>query len=186
VLVHQSIYDDFGSVCARRAVAHRLTFDPRHGGAVVSQEQLDRIRITSALPVTRSAGAVGGNRHGDIGYYFEPTIFTGVRNDMRIAQEEVFGPVMCMLPFETEDEVYAIANDVEYGLAAGVWTNDLARAHRAARRLKAGTVWINTYGEVSPTIPYGGVKQSGHGRTLGEQSLDELMQTKSVWMRLAR
>jgi acyl-CoA reductase-like NAD-dependent aldehyde dehydrogenase len=163
-------------------------FDPAtQVGPVVSQEQLDR--ITRYVGIGRDEGAnvlLGGNRHGDVGFYFEPTIFTSVSNEMRIAQEEIFGPVMCVMPFDTEDEVYSIANDVEYGLAAGVWTSDLALAHRAARRLKAGTVWINTYGEVSPAVPYGGVKQSGHGRTLGESSLDELLQTKSVWMRLAR
>jgi acyl-CoA reductase-like NAD-dependent aldehyde dehydrogenase len=190
VLVQRSIYDDFVARVADASRGMRIgsPFDPEtQVGPVVSQEQLDR--ITRYVGIGRDEGAnvlIGGGRHGSEGYYFEPTIFTSVSNDMRIAQEEIFGPVMCMIPFDTEDEVYAIANDVEYGLAAGVWTNDLARAHRASRRLKAGTVWINTYGEVSPSVPYGGVKQSGHGRTLGEQSLDELMQTKSIWMRLAR
>jgi acyl-CoA reductase-like NAD-dependent aldehyde dehydrogenase len=190
VFVQRPVYEE---LVARVADASRdlrigSPFDPEtQVGPVVSQDQLDR--ITRYVSIGRDEGAqvlLGGNRHGTTGYFVEPTIFTGVSNDMRIAQEEIFGPVMCMLPFDTEDEVYAMANDVEFGLAAGVWTNDLARAHRAARRLKAGTVWINTYGEVSPSVPYGGVKQSGHGRTLGETSLDELLQTKSVWMRLAR
>jgi acyl-CoA reductase-like NAD-dependent aldehyde dehydrogenase len=190
VLVHRSVYDDFVERVADASRGLRIgsPFDPAtQVGPVVSQEQLDR--ITRYVGIGRDEGAnvlLGGNRHGDVGFYFEPTIFTSVSNEMRIAQEEIFGPVMCVMPFDTEDEVYAIANDVEYGLAAGVWTSDLALAHRAARRLKAGTVWINTYGEVSPAVPYGGVKQSGHGRTLGESSLDELLQTKSVWMRLAR
>ena len=127
-----------------------------------------------------------GKRHGDQGYFFEPTIFTGVANSMRIAQEEIFGPVMVAIPFDTEEEAITIANDVEYGLASGVWTNDLSRAHRVSRAINAGTVWVNTYGEVQMSVPYGGMKQSGHGRSLGEESIHELTQTKSVWMRIAR
>ena len=103
---------------------------------------------------------------------------------MRIAQEEIFGPVMSIIPFGSEEEAYAIANDTAYGLAAGVWTNDLGQAHRASRALRAGTVWINTYQMVYPSVPYGGVKHSGHGRNLGAASLDELTQTKSVWMKV--
>jgi acyl-CoA reductase-like NAD-dependent aldehyde dehydrogenase len=95
---------------------------------------------------------------------FEPTIFGGVNNQMRIAREEIFGPVMCVIPFDTEEEAYSIANDTDYGLAAGVWTTNLAWAHRAYRSLRAGTVWINTYQEVNAAVPNGGVNQSGHGR----------------------
>jgi acyl-CoA reductase-like NAD-dependent aldehyde dehydrogenase len=105
---------------------------------------------------------------------------------MRVAREEIFGPVMSVIAFDTEEEAYGIGNDTEYGLAAGVWTTDLARAHRAYRTLKAGTVWVNTYQEVNAAVPYGGVKQSGHGRALGEESLHELLQTKSVWMKVSR
>jgi acyl-CoA reductase-like NAD-dependent aldehyde dehydrogenase len=104
---------------------------------------------------------------------------------MRIAQEEIFGPVMSILKFSDEADAYRIANDTEYGLAAGVWTSDLSRAHRAARALKAGTVWVNTYQMVYPSVPYGGVKQSGHGRNLGEESLADFTQTKSVWMKVS-
>jgi acyl-CoA reductase-like NAD-dependent aldehyde dehydrogenase len=129
---------------------------------------------------------LGGERHGDAGYFFQPTIFGGVNNQMRVAREEIFGPVMCVIPFDTEEEAYGIANDTDYGLSAGVWTNDLARAHRAYRSLRSGTVWVNTYQEVNAAVPYGGVKLSGHGRTLGEESLGELLQTKSVWMKVSR
>jgi phenylacetaldehyde dehydrogenase len=92
--------------------------------------------------------------------------------------------VMGVLKFSSEEETYRIANDVEYGLAAGVWTNDIARAHRATRALRTGTVWVNTYQMVYPSVPYGGVKQSGHGRNLGEASLDDFTQTKSIWMKV--
>jgi acyl-CoA reductase-like NAD-dependent aldehyde dehydrogenase len=125
---------------------------------------------------------LGGARHGSKGYFHQPTIFTGVHNDMRIAREEIFGPVMTVIPFDTEDQAYSIANDTEYGLAAGVWTRDLARAHRASQRLDAGTVWVNTYLRVDPGVSYGGVKQSGFGRNLGMTSIDELTRLKSVWL----
>ena len=149
-------------------------------------EQLDR--VTGYLEVGKKEGAkalCGGERNTsaglDKGYFVKPTVFTGVRNDMRIAQEEIFGPVMGILPFSTEEDAYRIANDVSYGLAAGVWTNDLNRAQRASRALKAGTVWINTYQMVYPSVPYGGVKMSGHGRTLGATSVEEMTTVKSVW-----
>jgi acyl-CoA reductase-like NAD-dependent aldehyde dehydrogenase len=188
VLVQRDVYDDVVDRIASFSNDMRIgsPFDPEVAlGPVVSQDQLER--ITRYVAIGNDEGAEllrGGHRHGDQGYYFEPTIFTGVRNDMRIAQEEIFGPVMAAIPFDTEEEAFRIANDVEYGLAAGMWTNDLARAHRGARALRAGTVWVNTYQEVNPSVPYGGVKLSGHGRTLGEASLDELLQTKSVWMKV--
>jgi acyl-CoA reductase-like NAD-dependent aldehyde dehydrogenase len=186
--VHEQIYDKVVETIVERSRGMRLAggFDPEaEMGPVVSAEQLERIQRYVALGQDEGAElALGGARHGERGYFHEPTVFTGVRNEMTIAQEEIFGPVMSVLRFSSEQEAYRIANDVEFGLAAGVWTNDLALAHRASRSLRVGTVWVNTYQMVFPSVPYGGVKQSGHGRNLGEASLDELTQTKSVWMKV--
>jgi acyl-CoA reductase-like NAD-dependent aldehyde dehydrogenase len=188
VLVHEQVYDKVVETIVERSRGMRLAggFDPEaEMGPVVSAEQLERIQRYVALGQDEGAElALGGARHGERGYFHEPTVFTGVRNEMTIAQEEIFGPVMSVLRFSSEQEAYRIANDVEFGLAAGVWTNDLALAHRASRSLRVGTVWVNTYQMVYPSVPYGGVKQSGHGRNLGEASLDEFTQTKSVWMKV--
>ena len=189
VLVHESVYDEVIDRVVEGSRDMRIAggFDPEAAiGPLVSAEQLERVQ--RYVSIGRDEGAqlvLGGERHGDVGYFHQPTVFTDVQNDMRIAQEEIFGPVMSVLKFSDEADAYTIANDVEFGLAAGVWTSDLSRAHRAARALKTGTVWVNTYQMVYPSVPYGGVEQSGHGRNLGEASLDELTQTKSVWMKVA-
>jgi phenylacetaldehyde dehydrogenase len=186
VLVHTSLYDEFVNriVDGTKPLKIGPGMDPASEmGPVVSAAQLERIKKYVAIGQEEGAELVlGGHQVGDKGYFHEPTVFTGVRNEMRIAQEEIFGPVMGILPFSSEDEAYRIANDVSYGLAAGVWTNDLNRAQRATRALKAGTVWVNTYQMVYPSVPYGGVKLSGHGRTLGAQSIEEMTSIKSVWM----
>jgi aldehyde dehydrogenase (NAD+) len=136
----------------------------------------------------RGAGRGGARAErpecGD-GWFVEPTIYTGVNNRMRIAQEEVFGPVLSVIPFKDEEEAVAVANDVVYGLAAGVWTQDIRRAIEIPQRIQAGTVWVNTYRAVSFLSPFGGYKRSGLGRESGQEAIQEYMQTKSIWISTA-
>jgi acyl-CoA reductase-like NAD-dependent aldehyde dehydrogenase len=186
VLLHESIHDDVVEriIAGSRDMVIGSGFDPATQlGPLVSAAQLDRVEHYVSVGQEEGAElALGGHRHGDVGYFHEPTVFTGVRNDMRIAQEEIFGPVMSVLRFGSEAEAYAIANDSEYGLGAGVWTNDLGLAYRASRALRTGQVWVNTYQMGYPTVAYGGVKASGHGRMQGRPTIDELTHIKSVWM----
>jgi aldehyde dehydrogenase (NAD+) len=116
------------------------------------------------------------------GWFVEPTVFTNVHNGMRIAREEVFGPVLVVIPFDHEEEALAIANDSPYGLAAGVWTGDIGRAIRMSERIEAGTVWVNCYRAVSFMAPFGGYKRSGFGRESGHEAIDAYLQTKTVWI----
>jgi len=122
---------------------------------------------------------------GGKGYFIEPTIFDNVDNQMKIAQEEIFGPVLATIPFDDVDHVAELANQNIYGLAAAVWTNDVKKAHRVARELKAGTVWINAYNLYDVALPFGGFKQSGFGRELGMHAIEHYTELKSVWLNLA-
>ena len=188
VLVQRSVYDDVVNrmVESSRGIKIGGAFEEgTEMGPLISDQQLSR--VTEYVGIGQQEGAellLGGSKVGSGGYFHEPTIFAGVDNGMRIAQEEIFGPVMSVIPFDDEDDAYRIANDTDFGLAAGVWTNDLSRAHRAYRALRAGTVWVNTYQEVNAAVPYGGVKQSGHGKTLGSESLEAYLTTKSVWIKV--
>jgi acyl-CoA reductase-like NAD-dependent aldehyde dehydrogenase len=155
-------------------------------GPLISEEQLDR--VMGYIESGREEGAevvTGGSAHPEgppgNGYYVEPTIFTGVDDGMRIAREEIFGPVLAAMPYDDLDEVAARANDTEYGLAAGVWTGDLAAAHRLAAKLKAGSVYINTWGDSDAAAPFGGFKASGIGREMGHANLDAYLELKTVW-----
>jgi acyl-CoA reductase-like NAD-dependent aldehyde dehydrogenase len=190
ILVESSVHDDFVTSLVDATSSMKLgnPLEEDTGmGPVVSQEQLDR--VTGYIDIGRSEGAevvAGGERQEDLGegYFVQPTVFAGVRNDMRIAQEEIFGPVAAVIEVGDVDEAIAIANDTIYGLAAAVWTNDVTKAHRVARGIKAGTVWVNTTGLFDPAVSFGGYKQSGFGRELGKHSLEAYTENKSVWVNL--
>lgn len=151
-------------------------------GPLVSAEHRDRVRGYVALGAAEGATlAVGGQAHGP-GYFVRPAVFTGVRPAARLAQEEVFGPVLSVIPFDGVDEAVRIANSTAFGLAAGLWTRDLGTAHRMIGALRAGTVWVNTYNRFDAASPYGGVGQSGFGRENGAAVLDEVTTRKTVWI----
>ena len=160
-------------------------------GPQVSQEQLTRIKgytdIARAEGVTVVAGGESPTLEGAFqnGYFYQPTIFSNVNNQMRIAQEEVFGPVISVISFENEDDLIKQANATIYGLSAGIWTNNITRAHRFAKAIKAGVIWINTYNMFNAASPFGGYKQSGYGREMGKHALEMYTNVKSVWVDLS-
>jgi phenylacetaldehyde dehydrogenase len=155
-------------------------------GPLVSQEQLSR--VCGYLESGFSEGAkavVGGHRKGDKGYFVEPTVLVNTREDMKVVQEEIFGPVVTAMPFDDPEEILPRANDSEYGLAAAVWTRDIGKAHRTAELLRAGTVWINCYNIFDAALPFGGYKQSGWGREMGHDALHLYTQTKAVCTKIS-
>ena len=150
---------------------------------LASRAQLEK--VLSYFEVARSEGLElisGGRRIERAGFFVEPTLYGHVRNDCRLAREEIFGPVAALIPFEGEDEAIAIANDTPFGLAAGIWTENVRRAHRVAARVRAGTVWVNNYRQIAYAIPFGGFKQSGLGRELGPEALNDYTEIKSIWI----
>jgi acyl-CoA reductase-like NAD-dependent aldehyde dehydrogenase len=188
ILVHDRVYDDFVEKFVAVVGSAKIgdPFDPVVAfGPVISAEAADRIVTEIDDAVTHASGELvtGGRRMGgelSQGYYIEPTVFAGVDNASAIAQTETFGPVVSIIRFGDESEAVQIANDTPYGLNAFVQTNDLTRAHRVARQLESGSVWINTFSDISPQGPYGGYKQSGFGRTGGLAGLHEFLQIKNI------
>jgi phenylacetaldehyde dehydrogenase len=155
-------------------------------GPLVSQEQLNR--VCGYLEAGFSEGATalsGGHRKGDKGYFVEPTVLVNTREDMKVVREEIFGPVVTAMPFSDPEEIMTRANDSEYGLAAAVWTRDISKAHRTAELLRAGTVWINCYNIFDAAMPFGGYKQSGWGREMGHDVLNNYTQTKAICTKIA-
>jgi len=154
-------------------------------GPLVSREQFDRVK--GYLEVGKKEGATvaaGGEAGAGKGYFVKPTLFAGVKNNMQIAREEIFGPVGAAISFTDENDAVLQGNSTDYGLSAAVWTRDISRAHKVARSLKAGTVWVNCFNQLDPISPFGGYKQSGFGRELGKYAIDLYTQIKSVWMKL--
>jgi acyl-CoA reductase-like NAD-dependent aldehyde dehydrogenase len=189
IFIQERIYDQVVDRLASFTSNFKVgdPFDPQTTmGPLVSHEQFER--VTSYFAVGKADGArvaVGADKPGGKGYFVNPTLFADVTNGMRIAQEEVFGPVAAAIPFKDEDDAVFQGNQTIYGLGAAVWTRDVGRAHRVARALKAGTVWVNTYLKVDPISGFGGYKQSGMGRELGPHSIDAYTQTKTVYVDLA-
>ncbi|MGB1287283.1 MAG: aldehyde dehydrogenase family protein [Aggregatilineales bacterium] len=154
-------------------------------GPVISETQMSKVLGYVDEGLANGGEAVtGGKRMTDTGYFIEPTIIVNTTDDMRINREEIFGPVVCAMPFDDIDDILKRANDTDFGLAAGLWTGNLSRAHQVAAKLQAGTIWINTWGNTDPASPFGGYKQSGHGREMGKEAIDLYTEVKSVWIKL--
>jgi aldehyde dehydrogenase (NAD+) len=188
LFVEDKIHQDFVERLAEKAKQRKVgdPLDPgTEQGPQVSQEQMDK--ILGYVQIGEKQGArlmTGGQRIGDKGFFVEPTIFDNVKDDMAIAKDEIFGPVVSVLPFKKVDEVIQRANNTFYGLAAAIWTKDLDKAHRFAREVKAGTVWVNCYHVVDATTPFGGFKMSGQGRENGEAALEHYTELKTVTIKL--
>lgn len=188
VLVQRGVYDEVVQRIAERARAIRVG-DPQEPGTtmgpVISAGQMRSILNYIDIGKAEGASAVtGGRRVGDEGYFIEPTVFANVAHEMRISQEEIFGPVLSVIPFDDEPDALRIANGTAYSLAAGVWSADIGRVHRFASGLKAGTVWINTYGYTDVRLPWGGSGESGFGREHGDAALQNFTEPKSIWLAL--
>jgi acyl-CoA reductase-like NAD-dependent aldehyde dehydrogenase len=192
LLVDRSIKDQFIAKVAERTkkMVPGVPLDPKTRlGAIASKAQLERVLNYVQIAKNEGASLVAGGSRADIGtgkgFFMQPTVFTDVTPEMTIAREEIFGPVLAAIEFGDVDEAIARANDSMYGLAAGVWTRDLKKAHYVASRLEAGTVWVNTYNVYDTAASFGGYKQSGFGREMGQHALDFYTQSKTVWIDLS-
>jgi len=189
ILAQETIYYEVVERLAARAATIRLG-DPLDAatamGPLVSETQMKR--VLDYIDIGKREGATlvaGGARSGELGYFVEPTVFSGVEPGMRIAQEEIFGPVAAVIKFRDDEEALKIANGTAYSLAAGIWSGDIARVHRFANRLKAGTVWVNTFGPTDVRLPWGGSRDSGFGREHGEMAIENFTEPKAVWINTA-
>ncbi len=187
ILVQRSIYEEF----TQKLAAETAKIKPGENlGPIITPAQFQRVQSYFKVAEEDGARVLSGGKVAKVkgqedGFYVEPTVYADVDNAMRIAQEEVFGPVLSVIPFRDDDEAISIGNDVVFGLAAGVWTQNIRRALLMSERLQAGTVWVNTYRAVSYMSPFGGYKRSGLGRENGQDAIREYMQTKSVWISTA-
>ena len=194
ILVERAVYDDFVERFAARAAAIRIGLPWRWDtqlGPLVNERQMERVYEYVDIGRAEGARVIGGGRPPDDpelarGNFIRPTCFVDVEPGFRIAQEEIFGPVAVVMPFDGEQEAVRLANDVRYGLAAGIWTTDVGKAHRVARDLEAGSIWVNHFGVYPSEAPFGGYKESGTGHDLGLESLHEYMETKNVHVDIGR
>ncbi len=193
LLVERSIFGEFVDAVSDFAKTLKVGdgLDPdTQIGPLINRKQLDRVTGYIDLGEREGARTVSGGRrltegaYGD-GFFVEPTVLAGVTNDMKVARDEIFGPVVCAIPFDTFEEATTIANATSFGLGSGVWTQSLATAHRMAKAIRAGTVWVNTYGGLDPAVPFGGYKTSGIGRECGLEQMEEYLETKAVIMKFA-
>lgn len=181
--VKDQVVDGLAQMAKALSVGPGMAAKAHDLGPVISRPQMEK--VLGYIQAGRAQGAdlvAGGAQLGEGGYFVAPTILQSVTDSMTVAREEIFGPVLCVLDFEDEEDVIARANDTPFGLAAGGWTRDLGRAMRLSNSLKAGTLWINTWGDTDPASPFGGMKQSGYGREMGEDAIALYSQTKSVWL----
>ncbi len=188
IFIEDSGYEQFMSVLTSRA-QKMVAGDPLHPktrlGALISEEHLKN--VLNYVDIAKKEGAIvttGGERIGTKGYFMKPTVLEGVTNSMRVAQEEIFGPVASVIRFKDINEAMTEANNSQFGLAAAIWTRDIKKAHKLARSIKAGTIWINTISTTDNALPFGGFKSSGFGRELGKAAIDLYTETKSVWVDL--